>query len=296
MSASLEKLRSLFSGWVTWRIGPARKDKDGNPGKFTKIPINPVTGNQAKVNDPETFGTYEQAQAAFTGGGYDGMGALLASGGDVVVVDIDDCIDAEGNPADVAQAAFEIFGETYCEISQSGKGLHFIMRGILPEWTTREKVTVAGHSVEVYTKDSARFMSLTGNELQDHDVIENQEAFEIFLLKFGFDVGAKAPGAAHPLPLTDTNTDTDSEAHGDKHSDAEIIALMLKHKSRAKVARLLAGDLKDYNGDNSAADLGLCSLIAFYVKDADQIARIFEHSELSKRDKWKKRTAYRRTP
>ena len=140
-----------------------------------------------------------------------------------------------------------------------------------------EKVNFEGHSVEVYSRESVRFMALTGNELQKADVVENQEALEVFLRKCGFDAEAKAPGAARISSATgDADNDADNDADGDsvRHDDAEIIALMLRSKKRAKISRLLASDLKDYDGDQSKADLGFCSEIAYYTKDPDQVASV----------------------
>ena len=287
---AIEKLKGLFSSWCVWRLEP----KPETPYKSAKIPINPNTGKWAKTNSPATFGTYDEAQAAFTGGGFQGLGALLSSGGDTIIIDIDNVIDVDGNPAQLAQSAFEILHGAYCEISQSNRGLHFILRGRLPDWCKREKVNVDGHSVEVYSRESVRFMALTGNEVQEADVVENQAALEVFLRKCGFDAEAKAPGAARISSATgDADNDADADADSVRHDDAEIFALMLRSKKRAKISRLLAGDLKDYDADHSKADLGLCSEIAYYTKDPDQVASIFEQSELSKRDKWKKRADYR---
>jgi hypothetical protein len=42
--------------WVCWRYH--RRE-----GKWTKVPIDPKTGKFAKVNDPATFGSFDQANA-----------------------------------------------------------------------------------------------------------------------------------------------------------------------------------------------------------------------------------------
>ena len=53
-----------------------------------------------------------------------------------------------------------------------------------------------------------------------------------------------------------------------------------------KFARLWAGDTSVHGGDDSAADLALCSILAFWCgPDADRIDRLFRRSALF-RAKW----------
>lgn len=292
---SILKIVPHFSKFCVWRTGPPRN------GKFSKIPINPITGGSAKVNDPETFGTYEQAAAEFERGVYQGVGVLLSSGTDTIIVDIDDCLDDAGMPGALAQTAIDLFGKTFTEVSQSKRGLHFIMRGVLPSWVTREKVTIDGHSVEVYSKSSTRFICITGDELHEAPVIANQAALEVFLRQFGFDQnGQSATGveAEGPGGMPDSLTDTDTDTVTVEHADNEIIGLLRQRNKRGRITRLLAGDASDYKDasgavDLSSADGALCFEIAYYTKDYNQIQRIFETSKLAARDKWKTRKDYR---
>jgi hypothetical protein len=73
-------------------------------------------------------------------------------------------------------------------------------------------------------------------------------------------------------------------------ADSEIIAKARSAKNGAKFERLWRGDISEYGGDDSRADMALCSIIGFYTQDPDQIDRIFKTSGLI-REKWNRPTA-----
>ena len=67
-----------------------------------KAPINPATGQNAKPNDPATWGTLEAAQAAVSRFGLRGVGVLLGDG--LCGIDIDHCRDPDtGALSDMAR-------------------------------------------------------------------------------------------------------------------------------------------------------------------------------------------------
>lgn len=52
-----------------------KKEKGkGKSTRLTKVPYNPVTGQKAQSNNPETFSEFVTAMKAFAMGGYDGIG------------------------------------------------------------------------------------------------------------------------------------------------------------------------------------------------------------------------------
>ena len=60
--------------WVAWKAVP------GGNGKFTKVPVDPKTGNNAATNNPDTWGTYEEAIEHYNwnkGIGIDGIGFVF---------------------------------------------------------------------------------------------------------------------------------------------------------------------------------------------------------------------------
>ena len=66
-----EELKKL-NRWVGYRLVP---DKDG--GKPKKVPINAVTGQNAKSNDPATWCDYRTAKDAADQYGYNGIGFMF---------------------------------------------------------------------------------------------------------------------------------------------------------------------------------------------------------------------------
>jgi len=63
-------------------------------------------------------------------------------------------------------------------------------------------------------------------------------------------------------------------------TDEELIAKAREAKDGAKFFKLFAGDTSGHKGDDSAADLALCSILAFWSQDQAQIDRIFRRSGL----------------
>lgn len=103
-----------------------------NPDNPKKPPINPRTGNFADVTDANTWGTFEEAMACANrlppGSG---IGYVLTEEDGYVFIDLDDCMDAEGNVAEWAQQIVSDI-DSYTELSPSGQGLHILAKGKLP--------------------------------------------------------------------------------------------------------------------------------------------------------------------
>jgi primase-polymerase (primpol)-like protein len=141
--------------WGVWRAEP-RLDKNRNPtGKYNKAPRNPLTGIKIGANQPEAFGTFEQAKKAYEDGGYTGVGVLMCDA-NIVGIDIDDAIEVFEKRPDVEEWAKQAVKEgAYCEVSPSGNGLRLFVKG---------KLTGKGRKVdklEIY--DDGRFLSVTGH-------------------------------------------------------------------------------------------------------------------------------------
>src|SRR5262249_3894700 len=84
---------------------------------------------------------------------------------------------------------------------------------------------------------------------------------------------APAPGAAQETPPSPRLEDT------------AIVEKARAAKNAPKFARLWEGDTSLHSGDDSAPDLALCCMLAFWTQDPAQIDRLFRQSGLM-RDKW----------
>jgi hypothetical protein len=81
---------------------------------------------------------------------------------------------------------------------------------------------------------------------------------------------------------------------GVPRSDEQVIELCRSAKNAPKFERLYdQGDISEYDGDDSRADLALIDLMAFYTQDREQLDRLFRGSALYRPEKWGKRSDYR---
>ena len=103
------ELRQL-PNWVTWK-------DEGNPGeKPRKVPYPPGRPNtRGSSTDPSTWGTFEQAMAAYLAGGLTGIGIVL-NGTGLVGVDIDHCV-VDGLPDPADRGAFMGINSSVAQVS-----------------------------------------------------------------------------------------------------------------------------------------------------------------------------------
>lgn len=141
--------------WITWHL-------DGDK----KIP-------HGKSNAPETWSTFEAVRHS------DKIGFVFSADDPFVGIDLDGCIDEAGKYNETAIDCLSLFaGVSYCEISQSGRGLHFIVKGKKSDWSVCKR-----NSVECYEKE--RFWIMTGDKAAGYDEPkECQDKLDVFLAKY----------------------------------------------------------------------------------------------------------------
>lgn len=145
--------------WVVWRA-------EGGAGmKPIKVPYDPTLPNsRAKSNDSQTWGTYEQALAAYLEGGYTGIGIVL-NGDGLVGIDIDHCV-VDGKPSSAAMSLMHDLGVKYIEVSPSGTGIRGF--GYAENLEKGVNGTFNGLKVELYS--NLRFLTVTGHVLENGSV------------------------------------------------------------------------------------------------------------------------------
>ena len=258
--------------WVCWR-----SEVRGRDGKRTKVPYSPRSGSRARSDDPDTWATLAEAEAAADKDDYHGMGFVFTARDPFCGVDLDSCVDPE--TVETEAWATEIVEEldSYTEISPSGTGLHVIVRAKLPPGGNRKD------RVEIY--DRGRFFTVTRRRLPDapHRIEERQKQIEALHARLFSTEKKHAPSKAPA---------TKGAAASEGLADAEVLRRAMGSRSGERFARLWAGDRSGYASD-SEADLALCSMLAFWVgDDQERIASLFARSGLN-REKWK-REDYRR--
>lgn len=265
-----QELKTLRQ-WIVWVLEPNPEPEK----KPRKIPYRAFSGKRkAETNNPETWGTFEQAVAYHQSQKWvTGIGFVF-SGTEFVAVDLDDCLQ-DGKIEPWAQEIMNALS-TYTEVSQSRTGLHFIAKGKLPAGSRRKG------KVEMYDASSPRYFVMTGKAIGGRSVESRQAEIE----------------AVHAKYLGEEKKKELSKPQPQRHTTpVETLPLddyALLEKARAarnggKFSRLWGGDTSGHGQDHSASDLALCGLLAFWTQnDAAQMDRLFRSSGLM-RDKWDKK-------
>lgn len=250
-----------YNQWVCWRF----EDRGGD--KPTKVPVNPRTGYPASVTSAADWASFNEACAFANapGASVKGIGFVFTDADPFAGIDLDGDGDVERRIAD----AFA----SYQEVSPSGRGLHIIVRGNVPEGRRRG-------SVELYSR--ARYFTMTGN------------------IRAGASVTIADCG-----PLLNTlweemrpaSADVDASAHYAvaTEDDAAIFNRAADAANGGKFMRLWGGDGSDLSGDvsGSAIDQALVNILAFFTKDPAQIERLWLASPQGQREKTQTRPDYR---
>lgn len=222
-----------------------------------KVPMNPRTGKEASPTDPATWGTFDEARQA----GLRHVGFVLSKDDPYSILDLD----APDTPEQTVrhQKIYEAF-ESYAELSQSGKGVHIIVRGAIPKGVRRDKV-------EIYS--DARYMICTGNVLRNLPITDHQPLLDAMFQQMD---------STATIELVDQLAIL---------SDDQIYAMASTAQNADKFNRLFRGEMSGYPSQ-SEADFALLSMLCFYTKDNEQVRRVFRFSGLGKREKAVKNNTY----
>lgn len=252
----------VLKQWVCWRLEAVE-----GTSKPTKVPYNALTGKHASVTDPTTWTDYETAMRAVFPNNYNGVGFVITKSDPYCFIDLDFTDD----PATIAQQTkiYERF-TTYSELSQSGKGLHIIARGVVP-WG------VHYGKIEVYSEQ--RYMAMTGDTERDLPIADMQDALlelHADLVKF-----RKAKDGRTPDEREQTLTDED------------IVSIALNADNGEKFMALWNAPLggHGYKSD-SEADQALINILWFYSHNVAQVERLWKQTQLGQRAKVLKRKNY----
>ena len=253
-----QELRDLDQ-WVVWRI----EARDGKP---TKVPYS-IAGYRAASDKPKTWSSFADATNTYANDNYNGVGFMFSESDPYAGIDFDKCI--EGNYIDPEKLKHIDRLDSYSEISQSKTGAHVIVRANLPPGGRKSNK----HGIEMY--DRLRFFVVTGDRMtdtpfsiNDRQSIVNQFHAEIFPQK-NETVAEHRP--SEPVSIDDTT----------------LLQKMFASRNGADIESLWRGNLTDYSGDHSAADLSLCNHLAFWTgNDPSRIDSLFRQSGLYRAEKW----------
>lgn len=279
MQMTIDELKKLPL-WVNWKY----QGRDG--GKRTKVPINAKTGGNARSDTPETWCNYQLADWKKKKNGCDGVGVMFSSLGNGYMlcgVDIDNHANTVGgNP--LQPEILELFSGTYAEKSPSGNGCHILF--ILSEDFIEQLKKIWGkynnkkseEDIECYISGiTNRYFTYTGDMIADYPITDMSTALQTFLDKYMLREQPQTKDKPVPAPVP---APLDIES---------MLDIARGSKSGAAFAGLYdGGDTSAYSGDDSAADLALCQMLAFYLQgDYNKIDTAFRSSALM-RDKWER--------
>ena len=262
--------------WVCFKI---KKSQD----KTDKIPINALTGKNAKPNDSLTWTNFNIAIMGCVKYNCDGLGFVLGEG--IFGIDLDNHTNPKTGEREMSEEKFEELSnefikglDSYAERSWSGNGVHIICAGKLPG--TRRKTTC----VEMY--ESGRFFAFTGDVINRKPVeIREKEVIPLYEKYMPKETIVEKKEYVVPENFEVIKLEID-----------EIINLAIANEKTGELFKaLFDGDIdlayilsgkSWYDDSHSSADLAFCNLLAFWTNcDAEKMDIIFRDSGLM-REKW----------
>ena len=258
-----ESLKPLHV-WCLWKLEPDKKT-----GKMTKVPKSALYDGNASSTNPDSWTTFDRAEAKLEENPdkYNGIALAVADG--VIFIDIDHCVDEAGQLSETASDILSVCDTQFVELSQSGAGIHILARGTIPRNFKNSK-----NGVEMYS--GKRFCSMTGNAICPNEPHENQAVIDAIFERYKT---SKPEIKSLKRQISALQKD-----------DRWIIERATR---RGRFKELYLGNWSSMYESQSEADLALCSILAFWCDcDHVQMDRIFRASGLY-RLKWE-RAAYRR--
>lgn len=262
----LQKLRQ----WVLWSY-EERPDKKNGGMKLTKVPKQ-VDGNNASPTYKGTWSSFSAAKHVMQEYGFNGIGFVFTAEDDFIGVDIDACVDDKGNISEFAKKVIDAL-DSYTEFSPSGKGVHIIIQGALPEGF-KKGMRNDELGIEIYSE--GRYFTFTGDKENGNNVVieRTEELAELVEELFDFEEAAD-----------DVDFEVDKDAEYDENSLTGIWNKMFKSKNGDDIKRMFNGELV-VNNDHSSTDQSLCNHLAFWCdKNYSLMDHMFRQSDLM-RDKW----------
>lgn len=245
--------------WIVWRL-------EKHEGKDDKVPASAHTGITCDITDASSWSSFDHCITVAQTRDFAGVGYCLSTDDPFSFIDLD----KTDNPSFVnaQKMIYEVFN-SYSELSQSGEGLHIIVRGRVPAGRRR-------NSVEVYS--AGRFMVCTGNVYQALRPIEERQFHleKLYQELSSHTVNGNVLALTHDAPATEDDRSIYDRACAAQNGD--------------RFASLWRGEYWLVNDEdkgtpypsNSEGDQALINMLAYYTQNREQIVRMFAMSALGK--------------
>lgn len=243
-----------------------RTRENNETGRLDKFLINPHTGKFAESDNPETWSDFDTACKYAKENGGVCLAYALEWDSDIACIDLDGCMQENGDFSEIAEQTFNAAKGSYCERSVSGKGLHIFGK-------------TKGADLRSFSKDKTmeyyqggHFIAMTGDyygssELKSFDTPMMMNVLESKLEK--------------RTEWKNTGKGVEGLSSMD---DREMLNRAFAAKNGDTVKRLYNGE--DLRGNHSNSDMSLMNYLAFWSNhDIDQMLRVFSSSGLYRADK-----------
>jgi putative DNA primase/helicase len=247
--------------WILWK-----SEKRNN--KPTKVPYQ-ANGDMAQANNRRTWSTFATAVKFYLEGDYDGIGFVFSRQDNYIGIDIDKCVTDE-KPNTFATEIIDTL-DSYTEFSPSGKGIHIIVKGNLPQNVIGTGRKSTKHGLEIYSY--GRYFTFTGNKENSNEIYErSDELSEVFEQYFD---DSDIQGRINLAEFEKDEIKIPNDALWER---------IFRSKNGDEIRSLYNGNL--IKNDHSASDLALCNHLAFWTgKSATRMDTMFRESGLM-REKW----------
>lgn len=247
--------------WVAVRT---RYDRE--KGKLNKFLLNCKTGKAAESDNSETWTDFDSACKYARANGGVALAYALDGKDKICCVDIDGCIDNDGNLSALSQAFLSKSGKTFAEYSVSGRGIHI--------WGKTD-----GADIRTFSKDGdfefyqkSHFITMTGNMCRKGE-LENLD---------------NKPIMREIKEKCERRTEWKGQGVGlagiSRMSDRDVVEKAMKSKGGENFTALYNG--VDLKGNHSNSDMALMSRLSFWCNgDKEQMLRIFATSGLYRAEK-----------
>ena len=244
----------------------------GKNGHDDKYPLDPRNGLQMKwKKDPcftnlhTTFENLAGVRKANPNKRF-AVGALLTNG--LIMLDIDNIYNEivnKDNPDGLLAKLHQLTKGTYCEISQSNKGVHFFFTG------TKTRKEIRNDKYELY--DNNRWATLTGNTLWATSEIKHLSEQEMAKLEQFLWGDPKPEKKSAKAIVTGNNV-----------ADDALLKKIRNSKQADKFEALWSGE--GITDDASSNDMALADILVWWTNhDLKRADKLFRQSGLM-RDKW----------
>ena len=261
--SGLLKELTPYPQFVVWRYKLEQ-------GTFKKPPVNPRTHHPASVDNPRTWGTIRQALGALSTGYFHGIGFVLTRNDPFTGIDLDHCVEKNGNIAPWAKQIIEQL-DTYTEISPSEKGIRMFVEGVTP----------GGKFDNVEMWSNTHYMTITTRHIDGTStaIEKRQEALDSVY---------RQCVPAFPPPIQNTQ----NTWVGRVEQPSLVLATLPDEASQdTNLQSLLDGETADYNGDESIADfVTLMKLMHYTADDREWTKAIFASHPIGQRAKSRENT------